>query len=207
MMNFLEVKILETFSEQKFYWLGAAFLILAVLALILTRFVSKPALPSPVFIPPTAISIPDVSQLPSGKSIFDKTNFLRVQENYQRSYLDLISRINQYDTTSIDVKKARRIFSSYRLVKTRYKQVTKKINNYSKDYKLRCFAKMKTIILAVLYYDRKFKTRMTRYDVKELLKIGALKKEPKCPQNGKYSIIYKDGRRFFHCSVHGVLRN
>jgi hypothetical protein len=66
---------------------------------------------------------------------------------------------------------------------------------------------MRSLILAVLFHDRKMQKRMTRFNPELLIEIGAMNEIPKCPSGGKYSIIYKDGRRFFHCSIHGTLRN
>lgn len=202
------MKIQDILSEKKVYWLGAAFVLLAVFAFLFARFGFKSTTTQPpIIIPANAIPIPNIASSTESNNIFNSTNFRKVQENYQHSYLNLVNKINNFDEATIDVKKSKRLFNDYRLMKIHHKKASNKVEEYSKDFKLKCFAKMRTVILAVLYYDRKNKKKMTRLDIEKLRKFGALRKEPKCPMKGKYSIIYKDGRRFFHCSVHGVLRN
>jgi hypothetical protein len=176
--------------------------------LLLNWYFSRLPAQPPIDIGPDAVSIPDVNR--PGKEpegILNQLKFKEVHENYQRSYLDMINKINRTDTSNIDIKKFRYFFSDYEKSQKNYQRTLKKIEDYQKDFKLKCFARMRSLILAVLFHDRKMKKRMTRFNPELLMKIGALNEIPECPSGGKYSIIYKDGRRFFHCSVHGILRN
>lgn len=196
-----------TFSGKNFKLLGVVFLFLAFFAMLLTWYLgSRPPEPDSDFT--DAIPIPDKPDKPTGKkSILDQVRFQEAHENFQRSYLKTINKINNLDTTNIDIKKYRHFFYDYEKDRKHYRKTLQKIEDYRKDFKIKCFARMRSLILAVLFHDRKLKKKMTRFDPELLIEIGALEKMPECPSGGKYSIIYKDGRRFFHCSVHGVLRN
>lgn len=200
---------METFSGKKFYVLGIIFVFLATLAFAANWYFNRTTTPPAIEIGPRAIPIPDVNEISAeaAESLLEKLKFKEVHENYQRSYLAMINKISKLDTTKIDVKKYRYFFSDYEKNQKNYRKTLKKIEDYQKDYKIKCFAKMRSIILAVLFHDRKMKKKMTKFNPELLIKIGAMNESPRCPQNGKYSIIYKDGRRFFHCSVHGTLRN
>jgi hypothetical protein len=197
-----------TFSGKKFIMLGVVFLFLAVCALLLTWYFSGRA-PEPDVIEPGAIVIPDVTgnKATDEDGILDQIKFKEAHEMYQQSYLQTINEINNLDTTNIDVKKYRYFFSDYEKSQKHYQRTLKKVEDYRKDFKIKCFARMRSLILAVLFHDRKLKKKMTRFNPDLLIEIGALNKMPECPSGGKYSIIYKDGRRFFHCSVHGILKN
>ena len=151
----------------------------------------------------TPIAIEDFKE----KTLFEQLNFQRVQQNYQTSYLDLIQKISETDTEKIDTRNARDIFRNYDLAKSEYKSSRSKIDEYEKDFRVKCFGRMRSLIVAVLFYDRKTGKRMTRFNAQQLIETGALQEIPACPRGGTYSIIYKDGRRLFHCSVHGILRN
>ncbi|MEW6711936.1 MAG: hypothetical protein AB1403_19090, partial [Candidatus Riflebacteria bacterium] len=151
---------------------------------------------------------PDVVDRPiSEENILDRIKFKEMHEKYQASYLETINKISKTDTTNIDIKRFRYFFNDYEKAQKDYKQTLKKVEDYQKDFKLRCFAKMRSLILGVLFHDRKMQKRMTRFNPDLLLEIGAMTEIPQCPSGGKYSIIYKDGRRFFHCSIHGTLKN
>lgn len=141
------------------------------------------------------------------RTLFEQLRFQETHQNYQASYLALIQKISQTDTTKIDVQKDREIFKTYTRARADYQDSLDKIEEYEKDFRVKCFARMRSLILAVLFYDRKTGTRMTRFSPEKLIEVGALQEVPQCPRGGKYSIIYKDGRRLFHCSVHGTLRN
>jgi hypothetical protein len=156
----------------------------------------------------TPIAIPDIEDLSdTSKSILERLKFQKIHEKYQQSYLMMIQKINDTDTTTIDLQKHKYFFSGYKDTKEKYEEALEKLEDYQKTYKVKCFARMRTLIMAVLYHDKKMGRKMTTFDPELLKKIGALDKIPKCPSGGEYSILYKDGRRFFHCSVHGTLRN
>ncbi|GAB4283361.1 MAG: hypothetical protein Kow0029_29480 [Candidatus Rifleibacteriota bacterium] len=198
-----------TFSGKKFYLLGIAFVFLAGFAFALNWYLSRTPIKIEDPIGPNAVPIPDINSTKdqSEESILEKLKFKEVHEAYEASYLKIVQRINELDTSNIDIKKYRYFFSDYEKNKKNYRKILKKVEDYQKDFKLKCFAKMRSLILAVLFHDRKMQKKMTRYDPELLKKIGALSDIPKCPSGGVYSIIYKDGRRFFHCSIHGTLRN
>ena len=99
------------------------------------------------------------------------------------------------------------LFETYKKAQSNYGKVLKKVEDHEKDFKIKCFARMRKLILAVLYADKKFGKRVTRFDGDKLVEIGALDAIPVCPRGGEYSIIYKNGRRLFNCSIHGVLKN
>jgi len=139
-------------------------------------------------------------------SVFEQFQFKEVHTDFQRSYLQLIQNINGFNSPQVDIRDQKLLFSEYGRAQRKYKDVLKKIAAYSADQKLRCFSIMKSLILAVLYYDKKTNKKMFKYDPEKLLSEKILTSIPKCPDGGEYSIIYKDGRRLFRCSVHGVLR-
>ncbi len=161
----------------------------------------------------TDIDIDETSD--NDENLFEELNFQKVHTEFQASYLELIQKItskapdkNSPDgRVSFDIKKDALLFQTYKTAQGNYTKVLKKIEDHEKDYKLKCFARMRKLILAVLFYDKKFGKRMTKFDKDKLIEIGALDEVPVCPRNGEYSIIYKNGRRLFSCSVHGVLRN
>ena len=193
--------------------LGIIFLFLAFCALIVNWFISR--LPSreipdapDIEYNSTPIAIPDIEDLSdTSKSILERLKFQKIHEQYQQQYLMMIQKINDTDTSSIDLKKYRYFFSGYKDTKEKYDEALEKLEDYQKTYKVKCFARMRSLIMAVLYHDKKMGRKMTTFDPQLLKKIGALNEIPKCPSGGEYSILYKDGRRFFHCSVHGTLRN
>jgi hypothetical protein len=166
--------------------------------------------PDPVPIPSDAI--PFGIMLESGvasdpESIFNQLQFQKVHTDFQQSYLTLIDRINFNSGEKIDIKEQRVLFLEYKRRQRNYQETLKKVAEHEKDVKLKCFGQMKSLILAVLYLDKKTGKRQNKYDPDLLSAEGIMRSPPLCPENGKYSIIAKDGRRFFHCSIHGVLRN
>lgn len=204
----LIVKNQEIFSGQKFYWLGMIFIFLAIFAFA-SNWLSRKT--PPVDLDSLPITLPMNGNQDHGegekKNLLEKLNFKQVHENYQQSYLDLVKKISESQTSRIDLRKDMDIFKSYKRAKTDLKETLVKVEEYEKDFRLKCFAKMRSIILAVLFYDRQTQKRMSRFIPEELVKVGALQEIPECPRGGKYSIIYKDGRRLFHCSIHGTLKN
>jgi hypothetical protein len=207
MMFFLKVKQSDTFSGQIFFGLGVLLVLLAGFAFAFSYITKKTPRYQPRVFPIGAISIPENDDPDSEKTIFERLKFKEAQEMYQQSYLELIKRINETDTSSIDVKKQKSFFYEYNNTQRDYRKVLKKLEESNKDDRLKCFARMRSLILAVMFHDRREKKKMTKFLPEKLIKMGALKEMPICPKGGTYSIIYKDGRRFFHCSIHGVLRN
>ena len=148
------------------------------------------------------------------ENLFKALDFQKVHMEFQKSYLDVIKKINEKekaknskDTIRVDIKKDALVFETYKKALDNYSKVLKKIEDHEKDYKLKCFARMRKIILGVLYADKKLKKRVTKFDAENLVEIGALDEIPVCPRDGEYSIIYKNGRRLFNCSIHGILKN
>ncbi len=165
--------------------------------------------------PPSPTTEPIVTRRPSAASasaaiatgsVFEQFQFKEVHTDFQRSYLQLIQNINGVNSPQIDTRDQKLLFSEYGRAQRKYKDVLKKIAAYSTDQKLRCFSIMKSLILAILYYDKKTNKKMFKFDPAKLLSEKIILSIPKCPDRGEYSIIYKDGRRLFRCSVHGVLR-
>ena len=196
-------------SNQKLLWLGVVLLFLAVVAFIFTLFKRE------IRIAPSKRSffeqftyVDDLSLSEDGKKdLLETLRFQRMQTMYQASYIDLVERINNMDTTKINTRNAKDVFKDYSKVREDYKRTVKKLDDYEKEYKLKCFSKMRSLILAVLYSDKHFKKRTTKFDPEKLIEIGALQEIPVCPRGGTYSIIYKDRRRLFSCSLHGILKN
>ncbi|MDD2997845.1 MAG: hypothetical protein PHV05_02215 [Candidatus Riflebacteria bacterium] len=186
--------------------LGIIFIILAVFSFVIITLARSRPLDLPTSVrDPVIASTRNIAE--TKESLLEQLNFRKVHETYQASYLDLIQKITESDSTKIDVKKQKEIFKNYSRAKADFRDVLVKVEEYEKDFKLKCFARMRSLILAVLFYDRKNKSRMTKFDPDKLIELGAIQEIPKCPQGGKYSIIYKDGRRLFNCSIHGTLKN
>ena len=141
------------------------------------------------------------------KDLLEALRFQKVQTLYQASYVELVNKINQLDTTKINMRDSHLVFDDYSKVKKEYTKTRRRIDDYEKEFKLKCFARMRSLILAVLYSDKHFRKRTTKFDAETLIKIGALQETPICPRGGEYSIVYKDGRRLFRCSKHGILKN
>ena len=204
------MKSKEFFSALPLHWLGIALLALAVLAYVATMIFSQSP-PEPEIIgrpkppPVTGRSADDGSD--EKKNLLERLEFQKKHQQFQASYLNLIQKISEMDTTRINTRKDRDLFKNYNRAKADFTETLKKVEDYEKDFRLKCFARMRSLILAVLFYDRKHTTRMTKFDPDALIKLGALQEIPVCPRGGRYSIIYKDGRRLFHCSIHGTLKN
>jgi len=207
------VKNNDTLSGQKLYWLGIFFMFLAASVFafsFISNWLSRKTPPrdlTQITIPPYNPDSEDDHGEGAKKSLLERLNFKKAHENFQQSYLDLVKNISESSGQKIDIRKQRDIFNNYSRAQNNYKNILGKVEEYEKDFRLKCFARMRSIILAVLFYDRQAKTRMTRFNAEELIKIGALKEIPVCPRGGKYSIVYKDGRRLFNCSIHGTLKN
>ena len=204
-MNLNKVNSKDFFSGQAFYWLGMIFVFLAVFAFAATWLPWKTPVVEvdPDRFKGTPVTIDDEGE----RTLFEQLKFQEVHQNYQSSYLALIQKISESDTTKINTQKDRELFKPYDRARADYQDSRNKIEEYEKDFRVKCFARMRSLILAVLFYDRKTNTRMTRFIPEQLIEVGALQEIPECPRGGKYSIIYKDGRRLFHCSIHGTLRN
>lgn len=157
----------------------------------------------------------DIDADETEEDLFESLDFQNVHNTFQASYLDMIQKIASKETKNkdgsisitVDISRDVLLFQTYKTAQENYEKVLKKIEDNEKSYKLKCFARMKKLIFAVLYNDKKTGKRTTKFDVEKLIDIGALDAPPVCPRNGEYSIIYKSGRRFFNCSVHGILKN
>lgn len=185
-------------------------LALALFAFIFSMFIGRePAEPDVPHRSTVVVSAPETPDDGSDekKNLLEKLDFQKKHQQFQASYIDLIQKIGNTDTTKINLRKDRDLFKGYTRAKTDFTDTLKKVEEYEKDFRLKCFARMRSLILAVLFYDRKTGTRMSRFAPDELVKIGALQEIPVCPRGGRYSIVYKDGRRLFHCSIHGTLKN
>lgn len=209
MIRTSNVKSKDFFSRIPLQWLGIAFLALAALSFLASMFINiQPAEP---YVPnrPTNVSNPVSPDDGSDekKNLLERLEFQKKHQNFQASYLDLIQKIGSADTTKINTRKDRDLFKNYNRARADFSDTLKKVEEYEKDFRLKCFAKMRSLILAVLFYDRKTGSRMTKFDAEGLVKIGAFQEAPACPRGGRYSIIYKDGRRLFNCSIHGTLKN
>jgi hypothetical protein len=147
--------------------------------------------------------------------IFEALDFQGVHMAFQQSYLELIDRIDNKEVDKkspdgairIDIKRDALLYETYRKAQNNYSKVLKKVEEHEKDFKIKCFGRMRKLILAVLYADKKLGKRVTKFESEKLIEIGALDSIPVCPRGGEYSIIYKNGRRLFNCSIHGVLKN
>lgn len=186
---------------------SAFFLYILFLALFATGCWSDNSPPPPP--PPRSAAVPAISSttapIASG-SVFEQFQLKEVHSDFQRSYLQLIQNINSFNTPQVDIKNQKLLFSEYGRAQRKYRDVLKKIETYAEEQRLRCFSIMKSMILAVLYYDKKTNKKMFKYDPEKLMSEKILLSIPKCPDAGEFSIIYKDGRRLFRCSVHGILR-
>ena len=202
------------FSKQNVLWLGIFLVFLAFLSLFF-MFMSRRSTRHTLTIrKPMVVNDIEVGEVNDEENIFESLDFQNVHTAYQKSYLELINNINQREpkkdsdgVVRIDIKRDALLFETYKKAQSNYGKVLKKVEDYEKDFKIKCFARMRKLILAVLYADKKFGKRVTRFDGDKLVEIGALDSIPVCPRGGEYSIIYKNGRRLFNCSIHGVLKN
>lgn len=206
------------FSKQNIKWLGVFLVLLAILSLIFIIMFTRRARSVPTYNRPLVVDDIDVDDFDEKEeNLFQSLDFQNVHNTFQKSYLELIKAIDSKEsrkdaadgTIRIDIKKDKLLFETYKKAQSNYNKVLKKIEDHERDYKLKCFARMRKLILAVLYADKKLKKRVTKFDVEKLTEIGALTPEdiPTCPRGGEYSIIYKNERRLFNCSIHGVLKN
>lgn len=156
----------------------------------------------------------DIDSVNDDENLLENLDFQKVHTEFQASYLDLVQNITSKEATNdgsgivkINPKKLGMMYRNYQTAQTNYEKVLKIFEDNEKDYKLKCFARMRKLILAVLYYDKKTGKKLTKFDTDMLVEMGALEEVPICPRGGEYSIIYKNGKRLFNCSVHGVLKN
>jgi hypothetical protein len=197
-------------NTDKLLWLGVVLLFLALIAFVYVLFNrSKNPIPTgkTYFDQFTYVSDDDLLGEDGKKDLLEALKFQKVHTLYQASYVELVDKINNLDTSKINIRNAQGIFDDYNNVKREYTRTLKRIDEYEKEYKLKCFARMRSLILAVLYSDKHFKKRTTKFDPEVFIEIGALQEIPVCPRGGEYSIVYKDGRRLFRCSKHGILKN
>ena len=202
------------FSKQNVLWLGIFLVFLAILSLFFMFMSRRNTRQTIKTHKPLVVNDIEIDEISDEENIFDSLDFQNVHTAYQKSYLELIDSINnkqpQKDNDGvirIDVKRDALLFETYKKAQSNYGKVLKKVEDHEKDFKIKCFARMRKLILAVLYADKKLGKRVTRFDGEKLVEIGALDSIPVCPRGGEYSIIYKNGRRLFNCSIHGVLKN
>lgn len=203
------------FSKQNIYWLGIFLVFLAVLSFVFMMFSSrrtKKIISSHA--KPLIVEEIEVADVNEEENLFEALDFQKVHTQFQASYLELVKNIstrqpekNSDGTIHVNVRKEALTFETYKKAQSNYEKVLKKVEKYEKDYKLKCFARMRKLILAVLYCDKKTGKKVTKFDPEKMVEIGAFEEAPTCPRGGEYSIIYKDGRRLFNCSLHGILKN
>ena len=202
------------FSKQNVLWLGIFLIFLAFLSLFFMFMSNRETRKTITTHKPLVVQEIDIDEVKEDDNILESLDFQGVHDSFQKSYLELVSSIDNKETKKgnentvrIDIKRDALLFETYRTAQSNYNKVLKKIEDHEKDYKIKCFARMRKLILAVLYADKKYGKRVTKFDGQKLVEIGALDTIPVCPRGGEYSIIYKNGRRLFNCSVHGVLKN
>ena len=203
------------FSKQNLFWLGIFLVFLAILSLLFSIF-SNGRKPRKVFThrPEMVVEELDIDSVNDDENLLENLDFQKVHTEFQASYLELVQNITSKEATNdgsgivkINPKKLGMMYRNYQTAQTNYEKVLKIFEDNEKDYKLKCFARMRKLILAVLYYDKKTGKKLTKFDTDMLVEMGALEEVPICPRGGEYSIIYKNGKRLFNCSVHGVLKN
>ncbi len=205
------------FSKQNVQLLGIFLVLLAILSLFFMFLSSRRARNRIVSSKPKPLIVEEMEfdENEDDENLLETLDFQNVQKSFQDSYLELVKIIENKEpsknssdgTIRIDISRDSFLYETYNKAQSNYSKVLKKIEDHEKNYKLKCFARMRKLILAVLYADKKLKKRVTKFDGEHLVEIGALDKIPVCPRGGEYSIIYKDGRRLFNCSIHGVLKN
>ncbi len=153
------------------------------------------------------LSVESIAEATGTQTLFERLQLQKVHQDYTRSYLDLIQKINQTNTDGLNVKEQLNTFSNYSYAFRRYRDVMNKIANADKEMKKKCFSIMRSLIVSVVVYDKKTKKKMFKFDAQKLLQEGIITEIPKCPAGGEYSIYYKDGQRLLQCSRHGTLRS
>ncbi len=191
--------------------------LLAILSLLFMVMFRRKARTTISYPKPMVVEEIDVDEFSEEEDLFESLDFQNVHKTFQNSYLELVRAIESKEsmkdspdgTIRIDIKKDSKLFETYRKAQSNYNKVLKRVEEHERDYKLKCFARMRKLILAVLYADKKLKKKVTKFDVEKLTEIGAIAPSdvPTCPRGGEYSIVYKNGRRLFNCSIHGVLKN
>lgn len=163
--------------------------------------------PEPVRGPGRPISVESLAEATGTQTLFERLQLQKVHQDYTKSYLDLIQKINQVKTDNLDVKEQLQTFSNYSYAFRRYRDVMNKIANADKEMKKKCFSIMRSLIVGVVVYDQKTKKKMFKFDAQKLMAESIIKELPVCPAGGAYSIYYKDGQRLLQCSRHGTLRS
>ncbi|HNV71209.1 MAG TPA: hypothetical protein PKO06_16010 [Candidatus Ozemobacteraceae bacterium] len=170
------------------------------------RKVPEPA-PEPTRSPGRLVSIESLAEATGTQTLFERLQLQKVHQDYTKSYLDLMQKINQTNTDGLNVKEQLNTFSNYSYAFRRYRDVMNKIANADKEMKKKCFSIMRSLIVSVVVYDKKTKKKMFKFDAQKLLQESIITELPKCPAGGEYSIYYKDGQRLLQCSRHGTLRS
>lgn len=162
--------------------------------------------PPPEVTGPAPTGQPTVIEASDTLSIFDQYKFQEVHRDFQQSYLELVKDISDQSSPKVDTQQRRTAIARYSRSRQNYAEVLKKINDHEKNARLKCFATMKSLVRGILFYDQKTQKKTARYDPEKLVKEGIFTVPPTCPGGGTYSIIIRDGRRFFHCNIHGTLK-
>lgn len=185
----------------------AAIAVGVVLGILLITFGCRPRVRDPLEgIPPDIDFGEPLSAIASGpKGLFEDLKLQEVHSMYQGAYLDLIQRIYRTEG-DVEVGEVKRLYANYELARRKYGDVLRKVAEHARNTRLTCFANMKSVILAIVYADRKTGQKTTRYDPERLKAMGAFPVEPKCPDGGMYSLYTKDNRRFINCTMHGTLK-
>lgn len=194
----------DLLSGNALLWLGGSFLLLACFALFIGYFVEPPER----YTRSQRIHIPEpVRYNEDADNLFDRINFQQSQENYQRSYLQLVNHISEVDTTNINVDDHRETFQQYDTQLKRYRNARQKIDEYERTFKEKCFRRMRGLIQSIIHHESAVGDRMMILDYELLFETNSIEEKPLCPRGGTYRIINRGGRRVFNCSVHGTLRN
>ena len=210
------MKYQSLLTKQNIQWLGIFLVLLAVLSMFFMIMSNRKTRHTTVYRnKPLVVEEIDIDGANEDENLFESLDFQNVHRAFQNSYLELIHIIDSKEPPKgsedgairVDIRKDALLYETYKKAQNNDSKVLKRVEDHEKDFKLRCFARMRKLILAVLYADKKLKKRVTKFDGENLVKIGALDEIPVCPRGGEYSIIYKNGRRLFNCSIHGVLKN
>lgn len=138
-------------------------------------------------------------------SILEQLNFQKSHNDYQSAYLELVNEINNTQG-KINTRNKPNAISKYNWKLNDYRKNLKKLEEYKKNSKLRCFSIMKSIVKAILYYEQKSGNKVTKFDPDFFVKEKLLDATPQCPNNGSYTIIFRASKRNIYCTVHGVLK-
>jgi hypothetical protein len=139
-------------------------------------------------------------------SIFYRLKIQEAERNYQKSYLNLIEKLNNTDISKMRDRDKLALFYEYNNASQKYRDIVKKVKEYEKESREKCNSIMRSLISGVQVYDKLTNKKLFKFDAAKLVELKILKETPVCPGGGEYAIFYKDGRRLFRCSTHGTLK-